>query len=55
MSAGKLQEIIAEKSGKFDNWDLQDITEFHSTFLEVLETEFKTNNCQVGFGVCVDQ
>ena len=47
-SAGKLREIIAEKSGKFDNWDQQDITEFHSTFLEVLETEFKTNNCQVG-------
>ena len=49
-SAAVLRSTIAEKSKlpQFLTWNQQDITEFHRVLLDVLETEFKDNNCQEG-------
>merc|ERR1712001_160629 len=34
--------------GQFSTWNQQDITEFHRVLLDVLEKEFKRNNCRTG-------
>ena len=49
-SAAVLRSTIAEKSKKpqFLTWNQQDITEFHRVLLDVLEKEFKSNNCEEG-------
>ena len=49
-SAAVLRSTIAEKSKQpqFSTWNQQDITEFHRVLLDVLEKEFKRNNCRTG-------
>ena len=50
-STANFRRIIAEKSGKFDNCDQQDITAFYSIFFDVLESEFKRNHCNTGLAM----
>ena len=52
-SASVLRSAIAEASEqpRFLTWNQQDITDFHHVLLDVLEEEFKRNNCRTGLEV----